>query len=407
MSARVDAIVLGAGVVGVTTAYALASRGVSVTIVDREPEAGRGTSYANGAQLSYTYTDALAAPALLARLPWLALASDPAFRLRPSVDPEFLRWGFRFLRNATNARFSANTIAGLRLAIESRLAMHRLLKRFQLDFGHAVPGKIHIYDERSAFAAAARTVALKRTAGANQQLLTPHEAAEIEPALRGVAKRIVGAVYSPDEEVGDPYRFCGALLDRLRTEYDVGTRFGTSVARMEFAGGKPSVVDDAGERIEATWLVVCTGVDAPQLLRGCGIRVSVWPMKGHSLTAIPGTEAPTVSITDVSRKIVFCKLSGRMRIAGLADLGNRTKGVDQRRLDTMINTAKRSLPNAVDYDRIESTWSGLRPMTPNSLPIIKSMPNGLAINVGHGALGWTYAMGAAERVAALMLDPRC
>lgn len=406
MGDDVDAIVLGAGVVGMTTAYALARRGLSVLIVDRASEPARGTSFANGAQLSYAYTDALAAPALLARLPWLLLATDPAFRLRPSLDPDFLRWGLEFLRNSTAARFHANTLAGLRLAVESRLAMHRLLADHPLDFGHATPGKIHVYSDRTAFAAARELVALKRSVGFEQHALSPTEAIAAEPAL-GSTGDMVGAIHSPQEEVGDPYRFCAALLERLRADYGVRTRFHSPVSRIDLAGARPAIVTDAGERIETKEIAVCAGVDAPQLLRGIGIRAPIWPMKGHSLTAPRGSEAPTLSITDVARKLVFCGLSGRMRIAGLADLGNRNLKIDKRRLATLIASAKRSLPRAVDYSRIGSVWSGLRPMTPNSLPLIERAKPGVVVNIGHGALGWTYAMGAAERAAALVVEQPC
>lgn len=404
VSKPTQVIVLGAGVVGAATAYALARRGVSVTLIDRAGEPGRGTSYANGAQLSYAYTDALASPAMVARLPSLLAGLDPAFRLKPSLDPDFLRWGLSFLRNGTSARFQANTLAGLRLAIESRLAMHDLLDRHPMDFGHAMPGKLHVYDQGEGFAAARRLVELKRSAGAVQEALTPDEAIAIEPALGSARTRMVGAIYSPEEEVGDPYRFCGKLLEHLRRDYAVSVRFDTEVARIDLAGDGPAVVTGEGERLSAGHVVVCTGVDSPRLLKPLGVCPLIWPMKGYSLTVPPGPQSPRVSITDVTRKLVFCSLSGRVRIAGLADLGQRSTSVDPARLATLMSAAQQSLPEAADYGRPDSSWAGLRPMTPNSLPIIGQPRPGLAVNVGHGALGWTYAMGAAERTAMLMMD---
>lgn len=393
------AIVLGAGVVGVATAYALASRGLEVTIVDRDEGPGRGTSFANGAQLSYVYTDALAAPAMLARIPWLAMARDPAFRLSPSLDPDFLRWGLSFLRNATASRFHANTLEGLRLGLESRLAMHRLLERHPIEFAHAAPGKIHLYESRAGLAAASRLAESKRAAGAVQHVLGPQEVLAVEPALESVVPRIAGAIHSPQEEVGDPWRFCVSLTECLKRDYGVRTRFGVDVARLDLSSPRPALIAADGERLEDDRLAICAGVDAPRLLRTAGLRVPLWPMKGYSITAPIGAQGPMASITDVSRKLVFCSLAGKMRIAGLADLGKRDLGIDRRRLDALTAAARSALPDAADYDRIESSWAGLRPMTPNSLPVIERPRPGVVLNLGHGALGWTYALGSAERAA--------
>lgn len=399
-----DALVIGAGVVGMATAYALARRGVAVTIVERADAPAQGASFANGAQLSYVYTDALGSPGLLRQLPALLLAADPAFRLTPSADPDFLRWGLSFLRNCGGDRSDSNTLAGLRLGLESRLALHALLERHPISFGHAAPGKLHLLEGKAAMRNARRMLKLKRRGGADQVMMSPREAARFEPALAAAAPRLSGAVYSPQEEVGDPHLFCLGLLDRLQADYGVTVRFGAPVRRLDLANGRPAVEFDGAERLAATRIVLCTGVDTPQLLNGTGIRTPIWPMKGYSITAPPGPEAPRVSITDVARKLVFCRLSGAIRIAGLADLGARDSRVNPRRLAGLVGAARASLPGAADYDAIRSSWSGLRPMTPSSLPIIRRERAGLVLNVGHGALGWTFAMGAAERTADLMLE---
>ncbi|HEX8535227.1 MAG TPA: FAD-dependent oxidoreductase [Allosphingosinicella sp.] len=403
MAERPEAIVLGAGVVGMATAYALARRGVGVLILDRSVEPGRGTSFANGAQLSYAYTDALGTPALLRKLPMLALGADPAFRLRPSMDPGFIRWGLSFLRNSTAARSLGNTLEGLRLGLESRAAMHALLERHPLDFLHSMPGKLHLYEDSESLAAASAMVERKRREGAVQEVLSPAQAVALEPALASAETRLSGAVYSPEEEVGDPYLFCRKLLETLKSDYRVQARFGVN-ARLEIRDGRPDVVLADGERIEAERIAVCTGVDTPKLLKGTGIRVPIWPMRGYSITAPPGPDAPRISITDARRKVVFCRLGERMRIAGLADLGSRSTDIDAVRLKSLIDSARASLPGAVEFDRVESSWAGLRPMTPSSLPVIRKEGAGLVLNVGHGGLGWTFAMGSGERAAALMLE---
>ena len=400
-----DALVIGAGVVGIATAYALARRGLSVTIVDRAEEPARGASFANGAQLSYVYTDALASPWLLKQLPRLAVGADPAFRLRPSLDPDFVRWGLSFLRNCAAGRFHENTLEGLRLGLESRAAMHALLERHPLEFGHAAPGKLHLLEGEAALEAARALVRMKREAGAEQELLGPEEAARLEPAIAGRSRTLSGAVFSPQEEVGDPFRFCAALLARLIADYGVRTRFGENVEMLRL-GARPAATVGGGT-IESKAIALCTGVDTPRLLRRTGIRVPIWPMKGYSVTAPPGEEAPRISITDGARKLVFCRLGGDIRVAGLADLGSRDGRVNRHRLDSLLKAAQASLPRAADYAHIKSSWSGVRPMTPTSLPIIRREKGGLVLNVGHGSLGWTYAMGAAERTAALMVSAPC
>ena len=404
MAERRQAIVLGAGVVGMATAYALARRGVGVLILERSAEPGRGTSFANGAQLSYAYTDALATPSLLRKLPMLALGADPAFRLRPSLDPDFIRWGLAFLRNSTAAASLGNTLEGLRLGLESRAAMHALLERHRLDFLHSMPGKLHLYEDKESLAGAASMVERKRREGAVQEVVSPSEAVALEPALASAAGRLSGAVYSPEEEVGDPYLFCRALLETLKSDYAVEARFCALAERLELRGARPSVVLADGDRIEAERIAICAGVDTPRLLKGTGIKVPIWPMRGYSITAPPGRQAPRISITDARRKVVFCRLGGSMRVAGLADLGSRRTEVDPVRLKSLIESARDSLPGAAHYDRVESSWAGLRPMTPSSLPVIRKEGAGVVLNVGHGGLGWTFAMGSGERAAALMLE---
>ncbi|MGN6269649.1 MAG: FAD-dependent oxidoreductase [Sphingomonas sp.] len=406
MSARDDAIVLGAGVVGVSTAYALARRGVAVTIVDRAVGPGQGASFANGGQLSYAYADPLASPGLLRRLPALAIGADPAFRLRWRADPELLRWLLAFLRNCTAERFRANMLAMLRLTLESKLALHALLERHSLAFAHRVAGKLHMFDGEAAFAQARALMAVKEAAGVQQRALTPSEAIAIEPALELARDGIAGAIYSPDDEVGDPHLFCRALIEVLVRDYGVRTQFGAAAARIEPAGGRPRLTMADGHVHSADTIVLCAGIGAGALLRPLGIRPSIVPMKGYSITAEPGRLAPRVSITDVARKLVFCRLGRHMRVAGLAELGDGDPRTVRKRCNALVASARAALPQAVDWNHAIENWAGLRPMTPNSLPIIEAAGPGLVVNIGHGALGWTAAMGSGERAAQLALAAR-
>jgi D-amino-acid dehydrogenase len=394
-----DVIVLGAGVVGVATAEALVRRGVSVTIVDRAQGAGRGASFANGGQLSYSYTDALASPSLLKRLPGILAAIDPAFRIAVRFDPDYLRWCMAFFANGSAGRFSANSLAGLRIALRSRALMEELLARHPIDFAHTVPGKLLLHEEADGFRAAATHAEAKSRAGIDVRALGPQQAVAVEPALAGISSRLEGAIFAPDDAVGDPHLFCAALVERLRRA-GVQTRFGAEVATIE-NGKEPALRLASGERMAAPHLVIAAGADAARLLRRVGWKAKIVPVRGHSLTLPPGREMPSVSITDVARKLVFCRLGERMRIAGLADVGFTSTAVEPHRLRAMTVAAKVSLPQAADYASPEGAWAGLRPVTPNSLPIIERR-GAITVNIGHGGLGWTYALATAERAAALV-----
>ena len=396
------AIVLGAGVVGVATAYALARRGVEVTIIDRAAIEGSGASFANGAQLSYIYTDALASNNLLKRLPFLALGLDSSFRLRPNLDPGQIVWFMRFLRNCTHQRFLENSLAGLQLGLESQLAMHALLEQHKIEFGHQSAGKMLVYDDASAFQSACDMVSVRQKHGAEQEVLTPTEAVNKEAALAERAGGFVGAVYSPQEELGDPHKFCNALLSQLVTTYDVRVRMTVEVESWNADSDTAMVTTKAGETIKADQLVICAGMDAATLIKKHGLGSSLMPMKGYSFTAAPGQASPKMSITDVSKKVVFCPLDGAIRVAGLAELGVRNTRVDQRQLAALVSTAAGVLPRAADYAASYQGWAGIRPMTANALPIIRKIAPRVTINVGHGMLGWTYAMGSAERAARLL-----
>ncbi|MEG3179356.1 FAD-dependent oxidoreductase [Sphingomonas sp. LT1P40] len=401
MTRSEEIIVLGAGVVGMATALTLADRGHRVTVIDSASGPGLGTSFANGAQLSYSYTDALASPATLSQIPRLLLGLDPGLRFSLRFDPDFIAWTIAFLRNGSADRFRANTLAGLELATESRAALNALTARHGLEYGHSIPGKIHLYRTAGAFAAAQRMVELKEGHGVVQTLLDPDAVVALEPMLAAVRGDIVGALHTPDEEVGDPHRFCTSAHAAL-LRAGGSSMFATGIDRIEANGRKPGIVTADGHRVPADRIILSTGNGAPRLARQLGVRLPIQPMKGYSITALPGPAAPSASITDVANRVVFARLGNHMRIAGLAELGKRDTRVEPKRLRNLIDSARAALPQAADYESIESSWAGLRPMTPDSLPITRTIAPGIIANTGHGALGWTYAAGSAERVARLV-----
>ncbi len=393
-----DVVVLGAGIIGVTTAYAAARRGLKVELIDREPGPARRCSFANGAQLSYSYSDTLGSPALLRKIPQLVLGRDPLFRIQCSWDPDFIRWGLAFIRNCRSYAHRRGTLAVLKLALESRSALDALLHRHPLTFGHQAPGKLHLYFDRESLRSAERLANLKAKHGAVQHALTADEARAVEPALVGVRK-LMGAVYSPQDEIGDAYLFATQLTDILTSHYGVRTRFGLTAEHVALGSDEVRVTCSHRECVRGRSLVIALGLDTAAILSSLRIHTPIQPLKGYSFTAPLGPSPPRISITDSARKLVFCNLMGRMRVAGGAELGNWDPRIEPARLDRLVQQARSSLPHVADFDHPEAKWAGLRPMSPDSTPIITLIRPRVILNVGHGMLGWTLAMGAAERAA--------
>lgn len=398
------ALIIGAGVVGIASAYALARRGVAVTVLDAMPGPAMGASFGNGRQLSYGYTDALASGDLLGKLPRLALGGDPAFRIYPTLDLASIRWSLQFLRNCTERKFRKNSLKGLELARRSRDAMAKLLAEHEIEFGRRTAGKMLLFGTEKSFARGREIMEMKVRNQERQMALSPDVAREIEPALNAVASPLVGVIYAPTEETGNAPRFAEKLGDLTSREYGTLFRFNASVSALGSDSGSASVTLDTGEELRADMAIVCSGAAAGKLLSKTNIYIPISPMKGYSFIAPATAASPEVSITDVARKLVFTRIGDEMLIAGLADLGDDSPIVRPERMADLIASAQTSLPDAANYNATRNHWSGLRPMTPNSLPIISRPSDTLAINAGHGMLGWTLAMGSGEQLADLIFE---
>jgi len=402
MSRGKTAIIIGGGVVGVTGAYTLARDGWNVRLIDRLPDVGLGASLGNGRQLSYSHTNALASPGLIKQMPRLALGCDDAFRIRLRPDIHFVSWIMQFLAQCTPGRNRRNTLAGLELAEESRQAMGRLLARHPIAFDHRKTGKFVLLRGDEEIANATAGVKAKREQGVDQRLLSPQEAFEIEPALANCAEPIDGAIFTASDESGDCSSFASQLMQVLRAEYGVKFHSGNKAVQIKRHADSSIVTLANGDEFTADMVVVCGGHQSNDLLAPMGLRLPIEPMKGYSFTAPLGNAAPVASVTDSKRRIVFTNLGDRMLVAGIAELGRVDSTLDEGRLASMVKAARASLPEAAVYSEASPGWTGMRPMTPNSLPIIRILAPGIAANTGHGMLGWTMAMGSAERLSQLL-----
>ncbi|MEQ9564005.1 MAG: D-amino acid dehydrogenase [Woeseiaceae bacterium] len=394
-------VVLGAGVVGVATAHFLAKKGYEVVVVDRAESVASGASFANGGQLSYSFTDALARPGMPAKLPSLVFGADAAIRVRPPLDIEFLRWGMSFLGQCSASKFHDNTVAVLRLALQSGTLIRELVADVDIDFSYRAAGKLVLLRSASEMDAATKSVALKTASGCDVRLLSFDEACDIEPSLVSMRSGYSGAVYSPGDEVGDAALFSKGLAAYLKRERGVEFRLGCHVNGLQVKNERIAGVTCDGGEMPADAVVVCLGASSAGFLRKTGLRVPIVPLRGYSVTLPEGAKAPRVSISDTEHRVVFSAMNGMVRIAGFADFVGFDESGDARRTQQLLEVAKRIAPDAADYSSPDpQPWGGFRPMTANSRPIVgPTNTRGLYLNCGHGMLGWTLACATGFNVA--------
>jgi len=395
-------VVLGAGVVGVTTAYYLSERGHSVTVVDRARTVASGASAGNGGQLSYSFTDAMASPALLSKIPKMMSGLDPAFHVRPTLNTQLFCWGSAFLRQCSSHQNRQNTIAVLQLALRSAELMTDLRDRTGVEFSFRRAGKLVMLNGQDAMREASKICALKRQYGCDARLVTFAEAVELEPALAHMEPHYTGAVYSENDQVGDSLEFTGGLSRWLMQNRGTDFRLNTTVNRIVTSGSKFEALETDQGDITADAVVVSLGAWSSVLLNPLGIRTNIYPMRGYSITLPACETSNSVSISDTGYKMVFSRIGDRMRIAGFADfVGYHTNG-DHERVQVLMQTARRIAPAIAGYDTDDiGEWGGFRPMTPDSRPLVgPTAIDGIHLNSGHGMLGWTLACVSGHDVAA-------
>jgi D-amino-acid dehydrogenase len=398
--------VLGAGVIGLTTAWCLAEAGHDVIIVDRHASTVKDASAANGGQLSYAFVAPLASPATLLKLPSLLLSPDSPMRIRAGLDPALISWGARFLLACRPAAVRETIAAQLALAALSRSELTRLTQTLMLSFGLRTAGKLVMFRSSREFDAA-RRAATGKTDEDGQRVLTPAECLALEPALQLDAGELAGGIFTASEQVGDCAAFCAGLTFRLRRQRNVEWLLGADVIGPVRSGGRLVAVDTDKGQVQADHFVLCMGIASRAFARACGFYLPIYPLKGYSitLTPAPGARVLRHSVTDMERKLVFAPLARdggtEIRVAGIADLEGDAR-IDTGRVDILRRASAELL--GIDAAGDVKPWCGLRPMTPDSRPIIGWSPlDGLFINSGHGMLGWTLACGSA-RLTADMID---
>lgn len=401
-------IVLGAGLLGVTSAYYLAQHGHEVSVIDRQAYPAAEASFANGGQISVSHAEPWARPdAPLKLLRWLGREDAPLlFRLR--ADKRQWLWGLRFLRECTPARTRRNVEQLLRLGTYSRAQLQALRGATGIEYEQRLQGILHFYTSQAVFDSALAPAALMQELGCERRLLTPREAVLLEPALRSIEPQLVGATYTAQDESGNAQRFVRELA-RLCEAAGVRFLMSHTVTALRAAQGRLDHIeatDTEGrfQRLQAEAYVLALGSFSPLLAAPLGIRLPVYPAKGYSLTLPVGNAARAfeVSMIDEEYKLVFSRLGDFLRIAGTAEFNGYERQLNPRRCQAILQRFEQLFPGAGDTTRPQF-WSGLRPTTPSNVPIIgrSRLPN-LYLNTGHGTLGWTHACGSGLSIARIV-----
>ena len=412
-------VILGAGIIGVSTAWHLLQRGHEVTIVDRQAEAALETSFANAAQISVSYCEPWAnRDAPLKALKWMFSPTAPLL-FRPQLDPAQWRWGLQFLGQCNDAAFERNVAQIVALGAYSHAALKEVVADTGIEYNRLECGIAHYYSEQKSFDGAAEAAALMQKFGVKRNILTREELLKVEPALNAYADRIVGGTFTPSDESGDAKVFTQQLA-ALCAQRGAQMLFNHSVERIDTAGGAATAVqvrDLTSQQVRSlkadAYVVACGSYTTP-LMKSVGISVPIYPGKGYSTTlrVLDPSKAPQVSMIDDAMKIAMSRLGDHLRVAGTIELGGFDTALDtplaKKRCNMLVRRIEEVFPGMADTRTPEEGgdpqyWTGLRPATPTNIPMIGRTQIGkLWINAGHGTLGWTHGAGSGKALAELI-----
>ncbi len=400
-------IVLGAGVIGVSTAYALSQRGIDVVVIDRQAEPALETSFANGGQISACHVTPWANPHTPKQfLKWFGRPEAPLYMPLWKFDPYLIRWGLLFLSNIPAAKTKRNLERSLRVAMHSRDILRQWRDTLNLEYEQKTCGILSIYRDQAEFDLACGANAMMNSYGLDRAKKSVAECVEIEPALKHVEPDLIGGIYSPSDESGDAHTFTNALRKHAETG-GVEFRLGDTITKLNTANGAiQSVSLRSGEVLKADHVVVALGSFSGQITKTAGFNLPIYPAKGYSITVDTTgcTGAPTVSLIDDENKMVFSRFGDRLRAAGTAEFNGWNTDISQQRANVILDKTRALFPDASSYTE-PNFWAGLRPTTPDSVPLIGKTPvKGLWLNTGHGTLGWTMAAGSADIIADAITD---
>ena len=396
-------IVLGAGVIGVTSAWYLARRGHEVTVIDRQPGPALETSFANAGEISPGYSAPWAAPGIpLKAMKWMFQRHAPLV-LHPTMNPDRIRWMLEMLANCTGPAYARNKSRMVRLAEYSRDCLTELRAETGVRFDERQQGTLQVFRTDKQVAAAEKDIAVLKADGVPFEVLDRAGCIAAEPGLAGAAHRIAGGLRLPGDETGDCFKFTNALADKA-AEAGVTFRYGVTINAIRAEGGRVSGVDTSEGLMTADSYVLALGALSPFLAKSLGVRLPVEPLKGYSIT-VPITDydrAPVSTVMDETFKVAITRLGERIRVGGLAEIAGFDYSLNDRRRATLEKSLTEMFGGAGDV-KAATFWTGLRPMTPDGTPIVGATPlANLWTNTGHGTLGWTMAAGSGRLLADLI-----
>jgi len=399
----VKTIVLGSGVIGVTTAYYLARAGHEVTVVDRQAEPAQETSFANAGEVSPGYSSPWAGPGVPVKaIKWLLMRHGPLV-IWPKLDPVMWWWMLKLLRNCTAERYAINKSRMIPIAEYSRDCLRALRAETGITYDERSQGTLQLFRKQKQLDGTAGDIAVLEQYGVPYEVLDPAGCIAAEPGLATSAVKFVGGLRLPQDETGDCHMFTQALAKEA-AKLGVQFKFNTSIERLETDGAKITGVVTSAGTLQADAYVAALGSWSPRLLKPIGIAVPVYPVKGYSITVpIAGANgAPVSTVMDESYKVAITRLGDRIRVGGTAEISGYSSSLDVARRATLEHSLTDMFPQGGDLSKA-TFWCGLRPMTPDGPPIIGATRySNLHLNTGHGTLGWTMACGSGRVLADLM-----
>ncbi len=410
-------IVLGAGIIGVSTAWYLLEEGHEVTVVERQPQAALETSFANGAQISVCFCEPWAnagAPAKVAK--WM-LQDDSPLLFRPRLDPHQWRWALSFLGQCTDAAFARNVAQLVALGRYSHDALKSVVAQTGIEYNRLERGILHFFSSEADYRSGVTAANLMREHGVDRRVLDRDGVLAVEPALKAFGANIHGGTFTPSDESGDARVFTQALAARC-AERGATFLYGHDILGFDQAGGRIAGVrvreqaTGRGIVLKGDQVAAAAGSFTAPLLRPLGIRLNIYPAKGYSATMRlkRAEDASVVSLLDDTRKIAISRLGDHIRIAGTAEMAGYDTSLggatSRTRCEALVRRYEQLFPGVADTSE-PNFWAGLRPSTPDNVPYIgRSKIANLWINAGHGTLGWTHGAGSGRALAELMSGKR-
>ena len=397
-------LVLGAGVVGTASAYYLARDGHEVTVIDRHEAAAMGTSQSNAGLVSPGDATAWASPAALKTFIKSLYTPDLGIKIKPSLDPRFITWCWRFLSQCTTARAHANTEVKLRLALYSRQCINAIAAETGITYDDRRKGILYFYRSQESLDAGASHMRFLADRGLEIEVVGRDRLAAVEPGLAAVKGSIAGGIYSPMDQTGDSALFVRRLAEWCASRAKVKFAFSTTVAGLDIDGDRLRAVKTSQGPIACDAAVMSLGPESGLMGAQLGIDLPVYPVKGYTAT-VPLTDpalGPTMGGVDEDHYVAYSRLGDRLRLASTAEFAGFDRGHQPSDFSRLFRYASQLFPGAFEASKAE-LWAGLRPMMPNSVPVHgRARYANLYLNTGHGHVGWTMACGSGKFLADLI-----